>query len=37
MNALPETHASAAMSRKPLRLMPGIVLAALLVVLRRSS
>jgi outer membrane protein assembly factor BamB len=34
MNTNPETHASAAVSRKPLRLMPGIVLAVLLVVVR---
>ena len=33
MNALPETPASSA-PRKPLRLMPGIVLAALVVILR---
>ncbi len=34
MNANPEPHASAAVSRPPLRLLPGIVLAALLVALR---
>src|SRR5688500_5355345 len=34
MNALPDLHASASVQRKPLRLMPGIVLAALLVLVR---
>ena len=34
MNALHDINASAPLSRKPLRLMPGIVLAALVVILR---
>src|SRR5918993_5172335 len=34
MNTNSETHASAAVTRKPLRLMPGVVLAALLVIVR---
>ncbi len=34
MNALNETHASAEASRKPLRILPGVIIAALLVVVR---
>ena len=34
MNALNETHASAEASRQPLRILPGIVIATLLVLVR---